>query len=155
HRLWASGFRYQTAWLLAHVGNFERARALCEHERVPGEEFQLDRLLGAIVLGFAHLGLKRHAAALRAFQEVTAQSTLMRSILLMPLGLGLGQYWLARRQFGRARKQLEALCRLAATSGERTYLGLGHQALAEAALSERDLPAAQRELAEALHAVDG
>ncbi len=116
---------------------------------------QMDQLLGSIVLGFAHLGLKRHAAALRAFQEVTAQSTLMRSILQMPLRLGLGQYWLARRQFGRAREQMQELCRLAATSGERTYLALGRQGLAEAALAQRDLPAAERDLSEALHAVDG
>ena len=155
HRLWARGFRFQTAWLLTHVGNFESARTLCEQERPPGAEIQLDQLLGSIVLGFAHLGLKRPAAALRAFQEVTAQSTLMRSILLMPLSLGLGQYWLARRQFGRAREQMQELCRLAATSGERTYLALGRQGLAEAALAQRDLPAAERELSEALHAVDG
>jgi len=115
----------------------------------------MDRLLGAIILGFAHLGLKRPAAAFRAFQDVTTQSTLMRSILQMPLQLGLGQYWLACRQFGRAREQLQELCRLAATSGERTYLALGHQALAEAALATRDLPAAERELSEALHAVHG
>ena len=143
------------AWLLTHTGNFASARALCEQERPPGEEVRLDQLLGAIVLGFAHLGLKRHASALRAFQEVTAQSTLMRSILQMPLRLGLGQYWLARRQFGRAREQMQELCRLAATSGERTYLALGRQGLAETALSGRDLPAAERELFEALHAAHG
>jgi len=155
HRLYARGFRIQTAWLLTHVGNFASARALCEQEPPTVEEVQIDRLLGGIVLGFAHLGLKRHAAALRAFQGVTAQSTLLRSILQMPLRLGLGQYWLARKQFGRAREQLQELCRLAATSGERTYLALGRQALAEAALAQRDLPAAERELSEALHAVDG
>jgi len=155
HRLWARSFRFQTAWLLTHVGNFASARALCEQERPPGAEVQMEQLLGAIVLGFAHLGLRRHAAALRAFQEVTAQSTLMRSILLMPLRLGLGQYWLARRQFGRAREQMQELCRLAATSGERTYLALGRQELAEAALAQRDLPAAERELSDALYAVDG
>ena len=155
HRRWARGFRYQAAWLLTHVGNFASARALCEQERPPGEEIQVDRLLGAIVLGFAHLGLRRYAAALRAFQEVTAQSALMRSILQMPLRLGFGHYWLARRQFGRAREQLQELCRVAATSGERTYLALGRQALAEAALAQRDLPAAERELSEALHVVHG
>ena len=155
HRLWARGFRFQTAWLLTHVGNFASARALCEQERSPGAEIQMDQLLGSIVLGFGHLGSKRHAAALRAFQEVTAQSTLMRSILLMPLRLGLGQYWLARKQFVRAREQMQELCRLAATSGERTYLALGRQALAEAALAQRNVPAAERELSEALHAVDG
>ena len=155
HRRWARGFQFQTAWLLTHVGNFASARALCEQERPPGEEIQMDRLLGAIVLGFANLGLKKHAGALRAFQEVTAQSTLMRSILQMPLSLGLGQYWLASRQFGRAREQLEELCRLATTSGERTYVALGHQGLAEAALAQRDVHAAERELSEALHAVRG
>jgi tetratricopeptide (TPR) repeat protein len=155
HRLWARGFRFQTAWLLTHVGNFASARMLCEQERPRDEEVQMDQLLGAIVLGFAHVGLKRHAAALRAFQEVTAQSTLMRSSLQMPLRLGLGQYWLARRLLGRAREQLQELCRLAATSGERTYLALGRQTLAEAALAQRDVPAAERELSEALHAVHG
>jgi DNA-binding winged helix-turn-helix (wHTH) protein/tetratricopeptide (TPR) repeat protein len=155
HRLWARGFRFQTAWLLTHVGNFASARVLCEQERPRDEEAQMDQLLGAIVLGFAHLGLKRHAAALGAFQEVTAQSTLMRSSLQFPLRLGLGNYWLVRRQLGHARDSLQELCRLAATSGERTYLALGRQALAEAALAQRDLPSAERELSEALHAVDG
>jgi hypothetical protein len=155
HRLWARGFRFQMAWLLTHAGNCEGARALCEQERPPSEEVQMDQLLGSIVLGFAHLGQKRPAAALRAFQEVTAQSTLMRSILHMPLRLGLGQYWLTRRQFGRAREQMIELCRLAATSGERTYLALGHHGLAEAAFARRDLPAAERELSAALRAVDG
>ena len=112
-RSWARGFRFQTAWLLAHVGNFASARALCEQERPLGEKVQMDQLLGSIVLGLAHLGSKRHTAALSAFQEVTAQSMLMRSILQMPLRLGLGQYWLARGQLGRAREQLEELCRLA------------------------------------------
>jgi DNA-binding winged helix-turn-helix (wHTH) protein len=155
HRRWARGFRFQTAWLLTHVGNFASARALCEQERPPGEEIQMDRLLGSIVLGFALLGLKRHAAALRAFQEVSEQSTLMRSILQMPLRLGLGQYWLASRQFGRAREEMKELCRLASTSGERTYLALGRQGLAEAALAQRDLADARRELSEALHTIDG
>ena len=154
HRLWARGFRFLTAWLLTHVGNFAGARELCEQER-PAGEVQMDQLLGAIVLGFAHLGSKRHAAALLAFQEVTAQSTLMRTILQMPLRLGLGQYWLARRQFDRAREQLQELCRLGAASGERTYLAVGRQALAEVALAQRNLPAAEREVSEALHAVHG
>jgi DNA-binding winged helix-turn-helix (wHTH) protein/tetratricopeptide (TPR) repeat protein len=154
HSLWARGFRFQTAWLLTQVGDFAGARALCEQAR-PGGEFQVDQLLGAIVLGFAHLGLKSHTAALRAFQEFTAQSTLMRTMLQMPLRLGLGQYWLARRQLDPAREQLRELCRIAALSGERTYLALGRQALAGAALAERDVPAAERELSEALHAVHG
>src|SRR4029453_9960673 len=115
----------------------------CEHAR-PGGELQMDQLLGAIVLGFAHLGLKRHTAALRAFEEFAAQSTLMRTILQMPLRLGLGQYWLARRQFDRAREQLQELCRLGVLSGERTYIALGRQALAEAALAQRDVPVAER-----------
>src|SRR5262245_2055208 len=80
---------------------------------------------------------------------------LMRTILRMPLRLGLGQYWLARRRLGRARQELQELCRLAATSSERTYLALGRQALAEAALGQGDVPAAERELSEALHAVHG
>lgn len=115
----------------------------------------MDQLLGSIVLGFAELGLKGYAAAQRAFQEVTAQSTLMRSILQMPLRLGLGQHWFVRRQFARACEEMQEVCRLAGTSGERTYLALGHEGLTEAALAQRDSPAAERALAEALHAIDG
>jgi tetratricopeptide (TPR) repeat protein len=160
HDLWARAFRFQTAWLFTHVGDFARARALCERERQPGAEVQLGEFLGSIVLGFAELGSSRYAAALRAFEEVTGQPekdrlALMDWVLNMPVRLGLGQYWLARRQFGRAREQLRELCRLAATSGERTYLALGRQGLAEAALAQRDLPAAEHELSEALQAVHG
>src|SRR5262245_13437415 len=128
HRPWAGGVLVQAAGVLTEGGEFERARAVCEEGRPSGAGVLLDPLPGAIVLGFAHLGLKRHAAAFRSFQEVTAQSRLMRSILHMPLRLGLGQYWLARAQFDHAREELQELCRLAAASGERTYLALGRQA---------------------------
>jgi len=77
------------AWLLTHLGSFAEARVLCEQERPPGEEVKMDQLLGAIVLGFAHLGLKRHAAALRAFEEVTAQSTLIARFSRCPFGWDL------------------------------------------------------------------
>jgi len=159
HNLWARAFRFQTAWLLTHTGDFAGARALCEHELHPGEEVQLGEFLGSIVRGFAELGLKRYAAALRAFEGVTGQSdgrlVLMDWILNMPLRLGLGEYWLARQNIGRARAQLKELCRLAAMSGERTYLALGHQGLAEATLGEGDRVKAERDVAEALGVLDG
>jgi tetratricopeptide (TPR) repeat protein len=159
HHLWARTFRFQMAWLLTHVGDFQGAVDVCERERRPFEEIQLGQFLGSIVLGFAQLGLKRHAAALRAFEEAARPSdgglVLMDWILNMPLRLGLGQYWLARRNAGRAREEFEALCRLAATSGERTYLGLGHDGLAEVALAEGDRSAAERRVSDALRAIDG
>ena len=134
-------------------------RALCEQERQPGEEVQLGENLGSIVLGFANVGLSRFPEALRAFKEVTGRlesgPVLMDWILNMPLRLGLGEYWLARRQFGRAREEMKELCRLAAAPGERTYLALGHQGLAEAALGEGDRAMAEREVAEALRVLDG
>ena len=135
-----------------------RARS-AERERSPFEDVQLGQFLGSIVLGFAQLGLGRYAAALRAFEEVSARSAgqpvLLDWILHMPLRLGLGEYWLAVREFGRAREHLKELCRLATTAGERTYLALARRALAEAALAERDVPGAERELAEAFRALDG
>ena len=97
------------------------------------------------------LGLSRFPEALRAFKEVTGRlesgRVLMDWILNLPLRLGLGEYWLARRQFGRAREQMQELCRLAAAPGERTYLALGHQGLAEATLGEGDRAKAEREVA--------
>jgi tetratricopeptide (TPR) repeat protein len=159
HDLWAQTFRFQMAWLLTHVGDFARARALCERERQPGGEAQLGAFLGSIALGFAELGSGRYAAALRAFEEVTGppqkgRLALMDWILHMPVRLGLGQYWLARRQFGRAREQMQELCRLAAAPAERTYLALGHRGLAEATLAEGDRAKAEREVAEALGVLD-
>jgi len=50
---------------------------------------------------------------------------------------------------------MKELCRLAAAPGERTYLALGHQGLAEAALGEGDRAMAEREVAEALRVLDG
>jgi tetratricopeptide (TPR) repeat protein len=159
HHLWARAFRFHTAWLLTHAGDFARARALCEQERQPGVEVQLGENLGSIVLGLANLGLSRFPEALRAFKEVTGRlesgPVLMDWILNMPLRLGLGEYWLVRRQFGRAREQMQELCRLAAAPGERTYLALGHRGLAEAALGEGDRAMAEREVAEALRVLDG
>jgi hypothetical protein len=76
-------------------------------------------------------------------------------ILNMPWRWGLGEYWLAHRQFGRAREQMEELCRLAAAPGERTYLALGHRGLAEATLGEGDRAGAEREVAKALGVLDG
>ena len=146
------------AWLFTHAGDFARARALCELQ--PGAEVRLGEFLGSIVRGFAELGSRRYPAALRAFEEVTSQPeknrlALMDWILNLPLRLGLGQYWLARRQFARAREQMQELCRLAAVPGERTYLALGHQGLAEASLGEGDRERAQHEVAEALVVLDG
>ena len=159
HHLWARAFRFHTAWLLTQAGDFARARALCERERQPGEEVQLGENLGSIVLGFANVGLSRFPEALRAFKEVTGRlesgRVLMDWILNLPLRLGLGEYWLVRRQFGRAREQMQELCRLAAAPGERTYLALGHQGLAEATLGEGDRAKAEREVAEALGVLDG
>jgi tetratricopeptide (TPR) repeat protein len=162
HHLWARAFRFHTAWLLTQAGDFARARALCEQEQQPGEEVHLGENLGSIVLGFANLGLSRFPEALRAFKEVTGRlengPVLMDWILNMPLRLGLGEYWLVRRKFGRAREEreeMEELCRFAATPAERTYLALGYRGLAEAALGEGDRAMAEREVAEALRVLDG
>jgi DNA-binding winged helix-turn-helix (wHTH) protein/tetratricopeptide (TPR) repeat protein len=160
HDLWARAYRFQMGWLLTHVGHFAQARALCERGRQPGTEVRRGAYFGSMVLGFAELGLGRYAAARRAFGEVTGYPEkggplLMDWILNMPARLGLGQHWLVRRQFDRACEEMHEVCRLAGRSGERTYLALGHEGLAEAALAQRDIPAAERALSEALHAIDG
>ena len=159
HHLWARAFRFQAAWLLVHACDFDSARAACEGELGPLREGQLGELLGAIVLGFAQLGSKRNAAALRIFEGVAARaggrSVLMDWILQMPLRLGLSECRLARREVDQAREQAEELCRLAATAGERTYLALGRRVLAEAALAARAGPSVERAVAEALDAVAG
>jgi tetratricopeptide (TPR) repeat protein len=159
HHLWARTFRFQTAWLHMHAGDSAGARALCERERPPDGDVQLGQFLGAIVLGFALLRSRKHAAAARAFESVTARSQdrplLMDWILHMPLRLGLAECGLAQGDAPRAREHLEELCRLAAQSGERTYLGLARQTLAEMALAAGEVPAAASQLSEALQAIEG
>ena len=159
HALWARAFRFQTAWLHIHARDFDGARSLCQRELDPAREPQLGELGGSIGLGFAHLGAKRHDAALRVFRDVSAHATgqpaLMDWILLMPLELGLAETSLARREWSHAREHADALCRLAGTSGERTYLALGHRVAAEAALADGDRPAADRAIARALDALSG
>jgi len=122
-------------------------------------EPRLGDLLGSMVLGFAHLGSRRYGPARAAFDEVTARLTRppvqMDWIFNMPLQLGLAECWLGLRAPERARAHADSLCRLAESSGERTYLALGRCLLTEAALAWHDVATAYREIVEALRSLEG
>jgi hypothetical protein len=73
----------------------------------------------------------------------------------LPLDLELADLWRARGEFAAAEARARAVCATASFCGERTWLALGHIALAET-LSDQDLAAeADREMTAALTLVAG
>jgi hypothetical protein len=80
-------------------------------------------------------------------------------ILRIPLHYGLSRYWLAQGQPGQARWEAERVCALAAQPGEKTYLALGYQSLAEVEMINLnpgpDFRKAEAHINKALTALDG
>jgi tetratricopeptide (TPR) repeat protein len=161
HRRWAVLFRLELAWLHEQAFDFERARELSEkaHEEARKIAHPYTETLSLILLGMAHLGLERREAAFRCFSEVTArldrERSLMDWILRIPLHYGLSRYWLAQGELAQARRDAEALYRLATAPGERTYLSLSLQTLAEIAMAAQDWREAEAAVARSLAALEG
>lgn len=161
HHLWTMHLQLLMAWLYEQACAFEGTQALCEQalKQAREVEYGYGLRLGLILQGSAHLGLAQHEDAFRCFREVAPRGedepSRLDWILHMQLCHGLSDYWLTRKEFGRARQEAERLCELAARPGERTYLALGRRALAEIALAERDWEQAEGELAQALAVLEG
>src|SRR5215510_12832303 len=77
----------------------------------------------------------------------------MDRIFFLALHNGLSRYWFEQGEIARARHEAEQLWGLAAQSGERTYMALGRQTLAEIALAEQDYAKAEAELSHAINAI--
>ena len=161
HRRWAVLFRLELAWLHEQAFDFERARELCEEAHVQARKIAhpYTESLSLILLGMAHLGLERRDAAFRCFSEVAArlgrERSLMDWILRIPLHHGLSRYWLAQGEFARARREAESLCELASAPGERTYLALSLQTLAEIAMATQNWVEAEVAITRALTVIEG
>lgn len=156
-QLITASFQLHMAWLHEQAFDFERASELCETVSPQTREGQYQHFWSAILFGFANLGLERYEAAFDCFDGITRQLerglVIMDWILYLLLHHGLSCCWLERREFGRARDEAEQLCQLAAQSGERTYLALGRQTLAEIALAQQDYAKAEAELSHAINAI--
>src|SRR5262249_46012153 len=141
HRRWVQLFRLEQGWLCVHASAFGRARELGERCLKEAENLGLGygRLVGPILLGFAHLGVGEPGPALASFEAVAARLSrerlLMGWVWRMPLHLGLGEYRLTQGDSDRARHEAGMLSEAAAASGERTYLALAERLRAEAALA--------------------
>src|SRR5262245_19329763 len=161
HRRWTVLFRLELAWLHEQAFDFERARELCEqaHEEARKFAHPYTESLSLILLGMAHLGLERREAAFRCFSEVAArldrERSLMDLILRIPLHYGLSRYWLAQGELAQARREAEALHGLAAAPGERTYLSLSLQTLAEIAMAAQDWQEAEATVERSLATLEG
>jgi DNA-binding winged helix-turn-helix (wHTH) protein/tetratricopeptide (TPR) repeat protein len=145
-------------WFHEESFDFTRARELYEPAALQARDGEFDLYFGLIRLGMAQLGLRDLDAAARCFHEVTDRleaGATMDWILHMHLHRGLGEYWLGRGEYARARQHAERTCALAGLSGERAYRALGLRALAEVALAGRDWDRAEAELSRALELLEG
>jgi DNA-binding winged helix-turn-helix (wHTH) protein/tetratricopeptide (TPR) repeat protein len=169
HRRWEALYRLESAWLRAQAFDFEGSRELCEQAHEVAREIghPYTESLSLILLGLSLLWLGRHKASFQCFSEVAErldrERSLMDWILRLPLHYGLSRYWLAQGQPSQARREAERVCELAALPGERTYLALGLQTLAEVAMVEQssgtasgpNFREAESSITKALAAIDG
>jgi DNA-binding winged helix-turn-helix (wHTH) protein/tetratricopeptide (TPR) repeat protein len=161
HRLWATLFRLQSAWLHEQVGDFETARGLCEAALREAREVRHEHgeLVALVLLGAAHLGLDQPERARHCFGEAGGARDRGRVLMdwswQMPLSSILSDGWRRLGEPARAREEAERVTEVAAPSGERTYLALGARGVALAAAAEGDAAGAARSIRAALEAIEG
>jgi DNA-binding winged helix-turn-helix (wHTH) protein/tetratricopeptide (TPR) repeat protein len=161
HRLWATLFRLETAWLNEQAFDFATAAALCERALREAREAQHahGEMVSLVLLGAAHLGLQEPGRARHYLGEAGAPDERGRALMdfswQMPLSALLSDAWLALGDAERARAEAERVLALAAEPGERTYLALGYRAVARAAAALGDGEGAVRAARAALAAVEG
>jgi tetratricopeptide (TPR) repeat protein len=159
--LLAALFNLETAWLHQQAFDFRGARDLCERILSPttAGKHETGNALGLILQGTAHVGLGRYDSALECFNELAYRlehdQVLMEWMFRLPLQYGLSLCLLGQGELVRARQEAETLCELASLPGERTYVALGRQMLAEVALAGGDWNRADREITHALDSLKG
>ncbi len=151
HRLWSTLYELEMAWLHEQAFDFGRARELCVQGLQKARElrFGYGELMSSVLLGFAQLGLGQYDEALQAFHDISKllekERRLMDWIWRIPLALGLSRCWLARGDFKASRLHAQRMLDLAAVPGERTWVALGWNCLAEVSLRENDVAGAERD----------
>jgi DNA-binding winged helix-turn-helix (wHTH) protein len=160
HPLWALVFKLTLAWWSTHTGDYEFAAAGAADglraARAAGH--QHGTVLALLASGWAELGRADARAAQRDFAAVAdvaaGEAAAVEWILHQPLHLGFSACALAAGDLARADAEARHVCALAAQPGERTYLALGHRALAEAAMRQARWDDADTALSAARSAVD-
>jgi DNA-binding winged helix-turn-helix (wHTH) protein/tetratricopeptide (TPR) repeat protein len=161
HRLWATLFRLEMAWLHEQAFDHEAAAGLCERALRAARDARHPHgeLVSLVLLGGAHLGLRQPDRARHYFIEAGETAGWSRALMdfswQMPLAALLSDGWLALGDLERARAGAERVIALAAEPGERTYLALGYRGLARAAAALGDADGAVRAMRAALDAIQG
>jgi DNA-binding winged helix-turn-helix (wHTH) protein/tetratricopeptide (TPR) repeat protein len=151
----------ENTWLSLHALDFNRALDSCNHilSQTRDSRHETSSFLGLILQGTALAELGRYEIALESFQRIDEklerEQALMEWIFRLPLQYGLCRSLLGIGELDRARKAAEALCEDAMLPGERTYVALGHQTLAEIALVTDEQNRAAQEITHALEVLKG
>ena len=151
----------ENVWLYEQALDFNRAHDLSERtlRQTGAGQHETGNFLGLILQGTADVGLGRHDRALECFDRITDRvendQVMIEWILRLPLQWGLSQCLLGMGELSRARQEAETLCELASLPGERTYIALGRQTLAEIALAEHETSRAEQQIELALGALKG
>jgi len=155
HRRLTILFTLVRGWLHEQAGDYPRARALCDAGLRDAKEssYPFGQLIGHVLLGFAELGLGAYDRARANFEEISArldrERLLMDWIWRMPLAWGFVGLELAEGRDEVAAAHAHRLLQLAEACGERTWLALGHAALARVAIRQQRWKAAEQQLARA------
>ncbi|HKA17048.1 MAG TPA: AAA family ATPase [Blastocatellia bacterium] len=152
----------ENTWLYLHALDFEHALDSCNRilsQTGDDKSHETANFLGLILRGTTLSGLGQYKLALECFQRIDEKlgrdQVMMEWIFRLPLQYGLSQCLLGLGDVDQAREAARALCEAAGLPGERTYVALGHQMLAEIALSADELNRGEHEIAHALETLKG
>jgi hypothetical protein len=156
HRQWHLLFRALGAWILRETGEHHPAVEMARGALDAAHQaaFPFGQLLAQLQLGLS-LSEQGDVEGARATLEnldhrLGRERLLMDWIWRMPLDLELAELWRVRGEFAAAEARARAVCATASFCGERTWLALGHAAIAET-LIDQDLGVeADREMTTAL-----
>jgi hypothetical protein len=157
---WQVVFTLYASWLALEAGDDARAGELVEEalEQARATRYRYGRMMGLVLLGRTDLSRGELERASRSLAEAAdaLETTGPRDWMIqMPLTHGFAACALGQRSIERARAEAERLRDLAVACGERTWLALAWQTLAEASMLEDDQERAGQELEQAMVTLQG
>ena len=156
HRQWHLLFRALDAWIRREAGDPHTAVTIAQRALDAAHEvgFPFGQLLAQLQLGVSQSESGDAEAALATLEDLDGrlrrERLLMDWVWRMPLDLELADLWRGRGLAAAAEARARALCTTAALCGERTWLALGHAAIAESLADQGFSAEAEREIAAAL-----
>ena len=161
HRQWHLLFRALRAWILREAGDPHAAVDIARRALDAAHEvaFPFGQLLAQLQLGVSLSESGDAEAAIATLEDLDRrlghERLLMDWVWRMPLDLELADLWRARGEAGAAAARARAVCATASLCGERTWLALGHAAIAESLVDQGLRDEADREMTTALTLVAG